>query len=295
VSSTPTKPELPPAGGRLSVVATPIGNLEDVTLRALRVLREADAVVAEDTRRTRGLLAHHGIAARLESFHAHSADARVGALVGELAAGAHLALVTDAGTPVVSDPGIRLIAAAAAAGVRVETLPGPSAVTAALAVAAIRCDTFRFVGFLARSGGRRRRVLEEIAHERGATVLFEAPTRLAATLRDLASHVGETRAVAVCRELTKVHEEVVRGTAAELAERWTEGARGEVTIVVEGTGAEAGAAAAVAEDEAIAARIRELLAGGTSPRDAAREIAREMALPRADAYQRVLREHDRGK
>lgn len=277
------------------MVATPIGNLEDVTLRALRVLREADAVVAEDTRRTRALLSHHGIATKVVSFHAHSPDTRVSSLVEELVRGGRLALVTDAGTPLVSDPGIRLVTGAAAAGVDVESVPGPSAVTAALAVAAIRCDTFRFVGFLPRSGGRRKRVLEEIAAERGATILFEAANRLAGTLEDLASHVGDVRRIAVCRELTKLHEEVARGSAAELAARFAEGARGEITVVIEGTGAEAGATAEVPDEAELDAQIAALLASGVSPRDVAREIARIGKLPRSEAYQRVLRHRAGGK
>ena len=292
MSSTPTKTD--PRRGVLWVVSTPIGNLEDVTLRALRTLREADAVIAEDTRRTRVLLSHHGITTKLSSFHAHSSNARVEALAEELASGARLALVTDAGTPLVSDPGVDLVDAARARGVRIEAIPGPSAVTAALAVAGVRCDVFRFVGFLPRSGGKRSRVLAEIVAERGATILFEAPSRLAATLRDLAACVPEERAVAVCRELTKIHEEVARGSAAALAERFAEGARGEVTIVVEGTGADAGALAAVDDDE-VDARIGELLEAGATPRDVARQIAEETRLSRAEAYRRVLRHREPGK
>ena len=159
--------------GRLSVVATPIGNLDDITLRAIQVLEAADIILAEDTRRTKRLTTHLGVGTRLKSFHAHSPDGAITAWVAELLGGAHLALVTDAGTPVVSDPGIRLVAACREAGVAVEVIPGASAVTAAVAVAGLRADTFRFVGFLPRGGGRRRRVLEEIGHERGATVLFE--------------------------------------------------------------------------------------------------------------------------
>lgn len=292
MSSTPTKPDADPGSGRLWVVATPIGNLEDVTLRALRVLREADLVLAEDTRRTRALLGHHGIAARLRSFHAHTPPGQVEALVRELSEGRRIVLVTDAGTPVVSDPGMRLVRAAVEAGVRVETVPGPSAVTAALAVAAVPCDTFRFVGFLPRGGARRRRVLAEIAAERGASVLFEAPTRVAATLRELAAHTG-SRTVAVCRELTKVHEEVVRGTAAELAERFADGTRGEVTVVVGGRGAEAGTAPIEPPDEeALARAVAELLAEGLAPTEAARRLAERTGIPRREAYRRVLRHRD---
>jgi 16S rRNA (cytidine1402-2'-O)-methyltransferase len=292
VSSTPTKSDA--RRGVLWVVSTPIGNLEDVTLRALRILREADAVIAEDTRRTRVLLSHHGIATKLVSFHAHSPRARVDALAEELVSGARLALVTDAGTPLVSDPGVQLVDAARAGGVRVEVIPGPSAVTAALAVAGVRCDVFRFVGFLPRSGGRRTRVLDEMAAERGATILFEAPSRLAATLRDLAARIPRERTVAVCRELTKLHEEVARGSAEALAAKFAEEARGEVTIVIEGTGAEAGAPAVLLDQE-VDERIGTLLEGGATPRDAARQLARETSLSRAEAYRRVLRHRERGK
>ncbi len=282
------------SSGRLSVLATPIGNLEDVTLRALRVLGQADLVLAEDTRRTRVLLTHHGVSTRTRSFHAHTSERVVGELVDELRGGAHLVLVTDAGTPVVSDPGMRLVAAAVEAGVTVEAVPGPSAVTAALSVAAVPCDTFRFVGFLPRSGGRRKKILEEIAAERGATVVFEAPTRLAATLRDLAEAVGPDRTVAVCRELTKIHEEVVRGSAEEVRSAFAEGARGEVTIVIEGTGAEPGAAsrARAPEEHELSARIRELLAQGTAPTEAARQVAEWTGLSRQKAYRLVLRHGD---
>ena len=292
MSSTPTRPEAGGAG-RLWVVATPIGNLDDITLRALAVLGDADAILAEDTRRTRRLCTHHGIATPLRSFHAHTPDERVDELARELAGGARIALVTDAGMPLVSDPGIRLVSAATDAGVAVESVPGPSAVTAALAVAAVRCDAFRFVGFLPRSGGRRRRLLDEVAAERGATVLFEAPTRLAGTLRDLAEALGDDRTVAVCRELTKVHEEVARGTARELAERFADGTRGEVTLVVEGTGAEPGAVARGAPSEPeLVAEIHALLRDGRGPSEVARRIAARTGLSRSEAYQLVLRSRE---
>ncbi len=273
--------------GRLSVVATPIGNLDDITLRAIEVLRQADVILAEDTRRTKRLTAHLGIATRLKSFHAHSPPGAVAGWVAELLGGAHLAIVTDAGTPVVSDPGIRLVAACREAGVVVEAIPGPSAVTAAVAVAGLRADVFRFVGFLPRSGGRRRRVLEEIGTERGATVLFEAPGRVGKTLRDLAAVVGADRQGAICRELTKLHEEVTRGPLSELIERAGEGIRGEVTLVVEGTGLAAGAVSEVTPEDA-RDRAEELLANGLSPRDAARRLAEETAMPKKEAYSLIL-------
>jgi 16S rRNA (cytidine1402-2'-O)-methyltransferase len=273
--------------GRLAVVATPIGNLEDVTLRALRVLSEADGVLAEDTRRTRTLLSRHGITARLRSFHAHSPGGAVDRLVEELRSGARLALVTDAGMPAVSDPGMELVAAAVAAGIAVEVVPGPSAVTAAVAVSGLRTEAFRFVGFLPRSGARRERALDRMAGDRGATVLFEAPGRAARTLRDIAERVPD-RPVALCRELTKLHEEVWRGTAAELAARAEEAApRGEVTLVVGGTGDPHDEPEAASAEDADAL-ARRLLDGGASPRDVARELARTTGLKRSEAYRRVL-------
>ncbi|MBW2463475.1 MAG: 16S rRNA (cytidine(1402)-2'-O)-methyltransferase [Deltaproteobacteria bacterium] len=273
--------------GLLSVVATPIGNLDDITLRAIEVLRRADVILAEDTRRTKRLTTHLGVATRLKSFHAHSPPGAVQGWVAELLGGAHLAIVTDAGTPVVSDPGIRLVAACREAGVPVEAIPGPSAVTAAIAVAGLRADAFRFVGFLPRSGGRRRRVLEEIGTERGATVLFEAPGRVGKTLSDLVAVVGADRQGAICRELTKLHEEVTRGPLSELIERAAEGIRGEVTLVVEGTGLAAGSVPEVTPEDA-RDRAEELLADGLTPRDAARRLAEETAMPKKQAYSLIL-------
>jgi 16S rRNA (cytidine1402-2'-O)-methyltransferase len=270
--------------GRLFVVATPIGNLEDVTLRALRVLREADLVLAEDTRRSRTLLVHHGIGTPLRSFHAHSPPSLVAELCARLAEGAKIALVTDAGTPLVSDPGGELVAAARAAGVAVEAVPGASAPLTALACAGFVTSRFRFVGFLPRSGRRRREALEAVARDPDAVVLFEAPSRLAATLRDLAAAVGE-REVAVCRELTKLHEEVVRGAPAALAPRF-ETARGEITLVVaprpEPEPAEP------PDEETLLAHARALEGEGLGAKEAAAALAAAHGLPRRDAYRLVL-------
>ena len=272
--------------GVLYVVATPIGNLEDLTLRALRVLREVDAVLAEDTRHTRKLCERHAIGTPLRAFHAHSPPQVVTRLVDELLGGARLALVSDAGTPLVSDPGASLVAAAANAGVRVEALPGASAPLAALTVAGLRADGFRFVGFLPRSGARRRRALERLARDPQTTVLFEAPNRLADTLVDLAESAGATRRAAVCRELTKAYEEVARGTLSELAARFADGTRGEVTIVVERTGEEP--KAEKTSDDAVKSIVRATLASGATVRDAARQLAEATTLGKREAYQRVL-------
>ncbi|MBC7171134.1 MAG: 16S rRNA (cytidine(1402)-2'-O)-methyltransferase [Polyangiaceae bacterium] len=272
--------------GRLSIVATPIGCLADITLRALDVLRAADRVLAEDTRRTRVLLTHHGITTRTESFHAHSPDAKVDSLVAEMLAGAHLALVSDAGMPLLSDPGGLLVRAAAEAGVRVEAIPGPSAITTALVVSALVCDEFRFVGFLPRAGSRRERALARIAADEATTVLFESPKRLGRTLRDLEDCLGPTRRIAVCRELTKVHEEVARGTASELLERFGDETRGEVTLVVEGRSEEEEAKEETPLDAD--ALLEELLGKGLGAKEVAFELARATGLPRKEAYRRVV-------
>jgi 16S rRNA (cytidine1402-2'-O)-methyltransferase len=271
--------------GTLSIVATPIGNLEDITLRAIATLRAADVVLAEDTRRSRALLAHHGIRAQLRALHAHSKPSEIERCLAELAEGKRLALVTDAGTPLVSDPGAVLAQRAAVQGARLETIPGPSAVIAALAVAGVPFDRFRFIGFAPRSGPERRAWLALIAQDAGASVFFESPVRLGKTLAELVPLLSPARQLAVCRELTKLHEEVVRGSTAELAERYAEGARGEITVVV-GSGevlVEQPAADAPSLDD----RIRALLATGETPRDVARQLARELNLARREVYARV--------
>jgi 16S rRNA (cytidine1402-2'-O)-methyltransferase len=272
--------------GRLSIVATPIGNLEDITLRALRILREADVVLAEDTRRTRVLLQQHGMSKKLTAYHGHSGPRETERVLGWLADGQHVALVTDAGTPLVSDPGAELVREAQARGLTVESIPGASAVLAALSVAGAQGDGFRFLGFLSRSGKRRREALAELARERAATVLFESPQRLAATLGDLTEHLGPDRTVAVCRELTKLHEEVVRGSAAELAERFAEGARGEITLVIEGASADSRVEEVPGEE--LDARIAALFAEGKTVRDIVQALAGETNLSKHDLYARVL-------
>ncbi|MDD9933452.1 MAG: 16S rRNA (cytidine(1402)-2'-O)-methyltransferase [Myxococcales bacterium] len=269
------------ARGLLSVVATPIGNLDDITLRGLARLREADLVLAEDTRRTRKLLTHHGVTAKLKSLHAHSSDGVIERCLAELADGKRLALVSDAGTPLISDPGAVLVERAIAAGAAVETIPGPTAVAAALSVCGLPFDSFRFAGFAPRSGARRRRWLERIAGSEEASVFFESPNRLAATLRDLARLLPQAREVAVCRELTKLHEEVVRGTAQALSELYADGARGEITVVV-GAGEAGGASTAAKPD--LEALLRERLNAGMSARDAARTVAEATGTARRRVY-----------
>lgn len=221
--------------GRLYVVSTPIGNLEDITLRALRVLREVDLIAAEDTRHTRKLLAHHGIRTHLAGFRQHRQHRQAPALVGRLLGGESVALVTDAGTPGVSDPGTVLVQMAVAAGVPVSPVPGPSAVTALLSVAALPADGFVFAGFLPARPGRRRRTLEALAAQDRTFVVYESPHRLQKTLALMAEVLGDRPAV-VGRELTKHFEEIARGTPAELSERFGgREVRGEIAIAV-GTG-----------------------------------------------------------
>jgi 16S rRNA (cytidine1402-2'-O)-methyltransferase len=250
----------------LLVCATPIGNLEDVTLRVLRAVREADVVLCEDTRRTRVLLDRHGLRARLLSYHEHNEAQRAAELLPRLAAGERIALCTDAGLPGISDPGARLVAAALDAGLEVTVLPGPSAVETALVASGFVSEAgFVFVGFLPRSAG----ALGALVRGFGVrpAVAFESPRRLPATLRVLAAELGGRR-VAVCRELTKQFEEVVRGTAAELSDRYREPPKGEVTLVFEG-----GAAAAPDEVSARTA-VEELVAAGVQRRAAAKTVGR---------------------
>lgn len=284
--------------GILYVVATPIGNLGDVTFRALEVLREVPLIAAEDTRITRRLLERYEVATRTTSYHAQSGPARERDLLAHLASGLDLALVTDAGTPVVSDPGEGLVAAWAAAGGRVVAVPGASSVLAAVASAGIAGPRWSFEGFLPRSGRERRDRLTGIAADDRGSVLFEAPGRTAATLRDLEVACGPDRRGAVCRELTKLHETVVRGTLAELAALAADGtipARGEIVIVVgwaSGAGATGGADAAGGEvseaGEAVLAVAREavqrLVDGGVARGEAARQVSRETGVPRRQLY-----------
>ena len=274
--------------GTLYVVATPIGNLEDVTARALAVLREAELVLAEDTRRTRVLLERHAIPARPVSLHAHNEAARTQQVLAALGEGRAVALVSDAGTPLVSDPGERLVARAIADGHRVVPVPGPSALLAALVASGLPAEAFTFVGFLPRRAGPCARRLAELAGRPETLVLYESPRRLSAVLAELAAAFGERRAC-VARELTKLHEEIVRGTLGELAARFADGARGEVTVVVAG----AAAAQQAASDDALRERVRSALAAGLSARDLAAQLARETGAPRRSLYALALEESGR--
>jgi 16S rRNA (cytidine1402-2'-O)-methyltransferase len=265
--------------GRLIVCATPIGNLEDVTLRVLAALREADIVACEDTRRTRVLLERYGVSARLVSYHEHNEHERSAELVVQMQEGAVVALVSDAGMPLVSDPGFVLVRACVAAGLAVEVLPGPSAAVAALVASALPADRWRFVGFLPRKRGE----LTEAFGSSETVVAFESPRRLAASLAVLAA-LDPARPVAVCRELTKLHEEVVRGTAAELAERYARQApKGEVAVVI-------GAAPVPVGDPGPALdAVRRLVEAGAKPRAAAGVVA-ELTGVSANSLYRGLTE-----
>jgi 16S rRNA (cytidine1402-2'-O)-methyltransferase len=271
--------------GTLYVVATPIGNLGDLTLRAIETLRSSDRVAAEDTRRTRALLSHLGITGKpLDALHAHSTARDVDGVVLGLTSGLSVALVTDAGTPAVSDPGAALVAAAIAAGVRVVPIPGPSAVLAALVASGLAGDgRFRFVGFLPRDGAARRETITLVSDTAETVVLFEAPSRVSSTLADLAE-ATPTRAVAVARELTKVHEELVRGTLSELAadpREW----RGEVAIVL---GAHEPASRGELTDADLDARIESALAEGAHAKALAERLAAWSGRSKRDLYARVL-------
>ena len=272
-----------PVSGRLYVVATPIGNLADITLRALRVLSDVDVIAAEDTRTTRKLLSHHGIGTPLVSYHEHNEAVRTPELLERLASGDSVAVVSEAGTPSISDPGYRLVEAAVAAGIAVEPIPGASALLAALVVSGLPTDAFVFEGFLPRRTGERRRRLESLASERRTIVVFESPHRVDACLADMVAVLGDRRA-ALCRELTKLHEEVRRAMLSELlASVAKTPVKGELVIVIEGA-AETVPDMEAAVDEAVA-RTR----SGESVREATRAVAEQRGVPRRALYDRVLR------
>jgi len=264
----------PVSAGRLIICPTPIGNLEDVTLRVLAALREADIVACEDTRRTRILLDRYGVGATLVSYHEHNERHRAAELVARMRDGAVVALVSDAGTPLVSDPGFVLVKACVAAGLAVEVLPGPSAALAALVASALPADRWRFAGFLP----RKRSELEAVFSGPETLVAFESPRRVAASLEVLAA-LDPDRPVAMARELTKLHEEVVRGTAAELAARYAHAPpRGEVALVV------GGAPSVLDEIGPALGALRRLVEAGAKPRPAASVVAELTGVPANRLY-----------
>jgi 16S rRNA (cytidine1402-2'-O)-methyltransferase len=266
--------------GRLVVCPTPIGNLEDITLRTLAALREADLVACEDTRRTRVLLERYGVQATLLSYHEHNERERTPELVGRMVDGAVVALVSDAGMPLVSDPGYVLVAGCIAAGLEVEVLPGPSAAIAALVASGLPAERWRFAGFLPRKRG----ALEALLHAPDTLVAFESPRRVGASLAVLAE-LDPDRPVAVCRELTKLHEEVVRGAAGELAARYAdEPPRGEVVLVIGAAPARTGS------DPAAIDAVRRLIEAGARPRPAASIVAELTGGAANDLYRAVTKD-----
>jgi 16S rRNA (cytidine1402-2'-O)-methyltransferase len=274
--------------GQLYIVSTPIGHLGDFSFRGVEVLRAAAVIAAEDTRRTRRLLSHYAIPAKVVSLHAHSRPGALAALLDRIAAGQDVAYVTDAGTPGISDPGGALAAAAHARGLGVVPVPGASAVLAALAAAGLPCDRFVFLGFIPRRGAGRAELVGRIAREDFASVCYEAPGRTAALLADLVAGCGAERPAAVARELTKLHEEIRRGTLHELAAYYQASPpRGEVTVVVAGRSS-ADAPAPAADEPSAAADAPTLIAAwraeGRTPGSIAKELARRFGIPRQDAY-----------
>lgn len=270
------------APGILYVVATPLGHLEDLTLRAARVLREVSLVACEDTRRTRGLLQAHGIATPTTSYFEHNERWKGAQVLEALRAGRDVALVSDAGTPAISDPGFRLVREARASGIAVVPVPGPSAVTAALSVCGLPSDRFLFVGFLPARSAARRRALASLAAERPTLVFFESPVRVLESLADMIAALGDREAF-LCREATKAHEEYLRAPLSSLVERLAarSSVKGEIVVVVAG----APAAAPSAEDPV--ALYRRLAAEGRTRREAVKEAARLLGRSAREVYELV--------
>ena len=277
--------------GTLYLVATPIGNLEDITLRALRVLKEANIIACEDTRHTRVLLDHYGIKGKLTSYHEHNERERAAELVNLLEEGKAVAVVTDAGTPGISDPGFRLARLAAERGAQVVPVPGPTAFVAALVASGLPTDEFFFAGFLPARSTQRRARFTEVRAISSTLIFYETPHRVAESLQDARDILGEREAV-VARELTKLHEEIVRGRLSELAERFrsTDAARGEMVVVIDRNILEE---AKQDSEEDVAARVAVLENEGLDSRAALKRVAREMGLSRSEAYRRLTasREH----
>ncbi len=274
--------------GTLYLVATPIGNLEDITLRALRILRAVPLIAAEDTRHTRKLLTHFEIFTPMTSYHEHSGSARTDAVVAALATG-DVALVSDAGTPLLSDPGEALVRTALAAGHAVVPIPGPSAAIAALVASGLPTDHFTFLGFLPRKSSERRALLARFAQAPETLILYEAPHRLLACLDDLLAVLGDRHAT-LARELTKIHEEFRRGRLSALRAEYEHGdaPRGEFTIVVSGAEPAVEQETEEARERRAIERIQTLLASGASVREAATQVAQELGLPRRRVYRLAL-------
>src|SRR5688572_1755154 len=281
------------SSGTLYLVATPIGNLADITHRAIEVLTNVALIACEDTRHTRKLLQHYGISTKTISYHEHNEQERARQLVELLSEGKDVAVVSDAGTPSISDPGFRLVRGAIANGLAVVPVPGPSALISALIAAGLPTDEFFFGGFLpARSNARRSR-LNELSSVPGTLIFYEAPHRLAGTLKDAYQILGEREAV-VARELTKLHEEIRRGRLSELSEHYStaEQPRGEIVLLIDRTVLDEGTAAE-SETKSVAALVQQFEADGLDHRAALKKAARELRLSRAEAYRRLLAERGR--
>jgi 16S rRNA (cytidine1402-2'-O)-methyltransferase len=277
-----------PRCGILYVVATPLGHLEDITLRALRILRDVSLVACEDTRHTATLLRAHGIGTATTSYFEHNERWKGARILEELTAGRDVALVSDAGTPAISDPGYRLVRDARALGVPVVPVPGPSAVVAALSASGLPTDRFTFVGFLPARSGARQRALSALADARETLVFYESPLRVVASLEDMARALGDRDAF-LCREATKLHEEYARGTLTALAAtlRSRDRVRGEIVVVVSGASEQP---QTTESPEVVFAR---LLAAGRTRREAVKETARLLRLPARDVYRRMLADESR--
>ncbi len=275
------------ASGILYIVATPIGNLEDITFRAVRTLKEVDLIAAEDTRHSRKLLSHFSIATRLTPYHDHNERLKSDYLLERLREGDSVAIITDAGTPCIADPGYRIARAAAEAGIRVVPIPGPSAMVSALSASGLPSDRFSFEGFLPPKQGKRRARLEELKGDERLLVFYEAPHRLAATLGDMAELLGEREAV-IARELTKIHEELCRGTLGELAGRYgSEGVKGEVVILVAPPPEQPSTVTLEPEE-----LLRQMFKEGLSLKDAVAATAEATGISRRDVYAMALRLRD---
>jgi len=283
--------------GTLYIVATPIGNLEDLSARALRVLSEVELVACEDTRRTRTLLNHFGIKTKTISYHEHNERERAAELCGLLEAGKDIAIVSDAGTPLISDPGFRIVRAAIERGLSIIPVPGPAAFVAALVASGLPSEQFFFAGFLPARAGARRKQLEELRSTRATLIFYEAPHRIAATLKDAAAIFGN-RLAAVARELTKLHEETVRGSLAELAQRFSGTVRGEIVLMIAGAGADESTPTVASSDaemlpNELIKRVRKLEEDGLDSKAAWKRAARELGLKRAEAYRIIVAQKNR--
>jgi 16S rRNA (cytidine1402-2'-O)-methyltransferase len=280
-----SKRDMATGGSSLFLVATPIGHLEDITLRALRVLKEVDLIACEDTRQTLKLLNHYGIQTRLVSYHEHNEMTKAAELVVDLEGGAKIALVTDAGMPGIFDPGFRLIALAIRHHVPVVPIPGASAFLAALVASGLPTDSFRFSGFLPSKAGQRRKLLESVKDSPRTQVFYEAPHRLLETLTDVCELLGEARHVVVAREVTKLHEEFLRGRAGEILQQLKARGevKGEITLLI--AKAEEGTAAAAAENVSVAQRVREIMSKEKADeKTALKRVAKERGIGKSEAY-----------